>query len=625
MSNTKLTPTWQGYIGSTLDALIIIQHILDKKIEPVSRRPHERERPALIKSGNVFVFIEEYSGIKRWTDGVTWSPSRVLGKFLAYRKMDDDSIHQKGIKKKKKANKIAPKMDEAQSDKLARGSGKSIPTHSEATVPPLDTVKSLPQLPTYKQVTLDRPGGGHPELPYGGHISDRGGRFFDQDLIKKSLSLTTTSKELHLEGLEERQTIHLVSYYTHDDVTNGRLVRPSKEEKPWAIKPSLWDAIKETSLGGKIPIEDEAYYYLDTKYQLQRMDLQKPQPGTPRSATSLIPPPIAVYGPNLTRHPPDKLGAGQPKHETLPVIGRQKRPTRAYTVAQQGVEYGIGGGQMTMGYAQSHQIGALTNGQDHGHGQGYHHGHGQLSTPSNYPEFPYKRDLLSAYPDNGNKREDEPGNAAHGIHNGGYNQDVTFMSQFNGVCFALPEIPDSLGNVSQVHPSHYGAQMHHLQLPHYVLTMGIHGPHITESTMVYYPQISQHEQQISGQPYVQQIQPQRYLPEYDVITKPYYAASGEEVHAGPEANANGRQKAYHFVESHHPEQYPLIAGQFNPQGNAGTRGGGGGGGISSGGLSTSESTAPTVAYDAAWSNTANKQSKHHISPAVSQSPATTKS
>jgi hypothetical protein len=36
----------------------------------------------MITSGSVFVFDEDESGIKRWTDGFFWSPSRILGNFL---------------------------------------------------------------------------------------------------------------------------------------------------------------------------------------------------------------------------------------------------------------------------------------------------------------------------------------------------------------------------------------------------------------------------------------------------------------------------------------------------------------------------------------------------------------
>lgn len=50
-------------------------------IPRVTRRLIERER-AMVQSGAVFVFDEHESGIKRWTDGLVWSPSRILGNFL---------------------------------------------------------------------------------------------------------------------------------------------------------------------------------------------------------------------------------------------------------------------------------------------------------------------------------------------------------------------------------------------------------------------------------------------------------------------------------------------------------------------------------------------------------------
>lgn len=36
----------------------------------------------MLFSGAVFVFGEEESGMKRWTDGRLWSPSRISGNFL---------------------------------------------------------------------------------------------------------------------------------------------------------------------------------------------------------------------------------------------------------------------------------------------------------------------------------------------------------------------------------------------------------------------------------------------------------------------------------------------------------------------------------------------------------------
>ena len=48
----------------------------------VTRRFHELEKRNIIQSGAIFVFTEEESGIKRWTDPYLWSASRMQGNFL---------------------------------------------------------------------------------------------------------------------------------------------------------------------------------------------------------------------------------------------------------------------------------------------------------------------------------------------------------------------------------------------------------------------------------------------------------------------------------------------------------------------------------------------------------------
>lgn len=95
----EIKPTFEGYIATSKDALIIIQNALEGKLSLISRRPKEKERSNLIKSGKIFVFIEESSGIKRWTDGVSWSPSRILGRFLIYRELAKDIENAKKFDK----------------------------------------------------------------------------------------------------------------------------------------------------------------------------------------------------------------------------------------------------------------------------------------------------------------------------------------------------------------------------------------------------------------------------------------------------------------------------------------------------------------------------------------------
>ena len=83
-------PPWSGWIETTGDALLILEAARRGLIPRVTRRLIDSERK-MITSGSVFVFDEDESGIKRWTDGYFWSPSRILGNFLLYRETDKRS------------------------------------------------------------------------------------------------------------------------------------------------------------------------------------------------------------------------------------------------------------------------------------------------------------------------------------------------------------------------------------------------------------------------------------------------------------------------------------------------------------------------------------------------------
>ncbi|KDN48435.1 hypothetical protein K437DRAFT_85607 [Tilletiaria anomala UBC 951] len=80
--------SWQGYVSSTQDALLLFEAAKRGHIPKIRRRLRDNERKRLIKSGQIFLFEERESGIKRWTDGLLWSPSRILQNFLVYRQID---------------------------------------------------------------------------------------------------------------------------------------------------------------------------------------------------------------------------------------------------------------------------------------------------------------------------------------------------------------------------------------------------------------------------------------------------------------------------------------------------------------------------------------------------------
>ena len=323
MSATKIQPTFHGYIGSTKDALLVIQQALNKQVELVPRRPQEKERPHLIQSGNVFVFIEEHSGIKRWTDGTAWSPSRILGRFLVYRELDKNTKDDKDDKKKKKRKTSTSSVGANNSNSQEQLVD---PLDSQRRTPPLQALQLLHPLPR-SEVSIHHGGQEqqhhiqqhqHQQLQqhqqllslypqsmipansipaanaYGNSNTTDYQKsllsgplvtsyvFKDQGLIKKTLSLTTKTKALNLHGRDEKQTVHLISYYNAQEVMNGKLQRPSESDyRNVQISPALWNAVKDSSLGGKVPIEDEAFYFLDNNYQLQNMSsMQPPMPST---------------------------------------------------------------------------------------------------------------------------------------------------------------------------------------------------------------------------------------------------------------------------------------------------------------------------------------------------------
>ncbi|KAI8334596.1 Gti1/Pac2 family-domain-containing protein [Chlamydoabsidia padenii] len=85
--------SFYGYVETTKDSLLLLEACRQGVLPRVTRRLQEQERH-LVKSGAVFCFDENESGIKRWTDGLVWSPSRILGNFLIYRELGDRTSEQ---------------------------------------------------------------------------------------------------------------------------------------------------------------------------------------------------------------------------------------------------------------------------------------------------------------------------------------------------------------------------------------------------------------------------------------------------------------------------------------------------------------------------------------------------
>lgn len=86
-SMASISPTFYGHVASNNDALLLFEACLSGFLNFVGRRPEDHKRVSLIKSGNIFLYSSHSSKIERWTDGVPWSLSRVLGDFLVYREL----------------------------------------------------------------------------------------------------------------------------------------------------------------------------------------------------------------------------------------------------------------------------------------------------------------------------------------------------------------------------------------------------------------------------------------------------------------------------------------------------------------------------------------------------------
>ncbi|KAH8554028.1 Gti1/Pac2 family-domain-containing protein [Umbelopsis sp. PMI_123] len=162
----SLDPTFHGFVETTMDTLLLFEACRQGLLPKVTRRLQDRERKDLVVSGTVFIFDERESGIKRWTDGLLWSPSRILGNFLVYREID----------------KRSPIVDKRQ--------------QSVDSTAPTSTAERLKERALVGSLTNSY-------------------KFKRNGLIKKTMSIVVNGS-----------TQHMISYYNKEDVASGRLQSP---------------------------------------------------------------------------------------------------------------------------------------------------------------------------------------------------------------------------------------------------------------------------------------------------------------------------------------------------------------------------------------------------------------
>lgn len=208
-SSAPLAPTFYGHIASTQDGLLLFEACLSGALNHVPRRPHDRERAGLIRSGNVFIYEEHSSGIKRWTDGVPWSPSRILGNFLVYRELERP--FPPGEKKRAmKRTKRSPRIPKASGPYGGSASGAS---------------SSYDASSSFESGSSSSPMRKDTERSLIGSLVDSYG-FKEGGLVKKTVSVT-------IGGVSH----HLVSYYTIADIMNNKFTTPSKDPRFQYITP----------------------------------------------------------------------------------------------------------------------------------------------------------------------------------------------------------------------------------------------------------------------------------------------------------------------------------------------------------------------------------------------------
>ncbi|GAA5984235.1 hypothetical protein JCM10908_006103 [Rhodotorula pacifica] len=95
---TRAGHSYFGVVSSAQEAHAILEASKLGLLPRVTRRLTDEERTRFVRAGAVFVWEEEEAGIRRWTDHIKWSPSRVSGAFLTYTEVpnrgDDGLIKQ---------------------------------------------------------------------------------------------------------------------------------------------------------------------------------------------------------------------------------------------------------------------------------------------------------------------------------------------------------------------------------------------------------------------------------------------------------------------------------------------------------------------------------------------------
>ncbi|KAF2273179.1 uncharacterized protein EI97DRAFT_162968 [Westerdykella ornata] len=235
-------PTWHGFLDTTRDAMTIVEAALQGRLNHISRRPHDKERAEMLTSGTVLVYEENASGIKRWTDAVHWSPSRVMNNCLIYRQLTralrpdekKSALNPSCGNKRKRKESATPAINSngeivhVAEDEYEHATMEV--AAEENSLDPLDKVyANFAQRLTPEQ-----------QRRFCGSLIDSY-EFKEGGLMKKTISVK-------YQGTHH----HVISYYTLEDVVEGKLKRPCEDPNLADIQPR-----PELLDGWKVSLEDE--------------------------------------------------------------------------------------------------------------------------------------------------------------------------------------------------------------------------------------------------------------------------------------------------------------------------------------------------------------------------------
>lgn len=307
-------PTWQGFLDTTKDAMTVVEAALQGRLSHISRRPHDKERAEMLKSGTVLVYEENASGIKRWTDAVHWSPSRVMNNCLIYRQLS------RALKPEEKKSALNPTCGTKRKRKESSGfmTTKALDHHNnsddEYETPAFDNglvsdSESMNKVYANFAQTLSP----DQQRRFCGSLIDSY-EFKEGGLMKKTISV-------RYQGTHH----HVISYYRLEDVASGKLKRPHQDPKLADIQPrpellNCWKVSLEDEEGKDLPIAGTYPHYIPSSHLHHHIDENTTQNTGGEEIISVQPPlqiQVSEYwnGPRSSQY---ISGHQSPPHYTSP-------------------------------------------------------------------------------------------------------------------------------------------------------------------------------------------------------------------------------------------------------------------------------------------------------------------